>query len=75
MGFVTYMFNWTVIKITRFAFYSQQIENISSVNKDDQKVRVRGYKCCTNAVLESSSEETLYRKYVICLKKYQLAIK
>ncbi|XP_032675239.1 uncharacterized protein LOC116846029 [Odontomachus brunneus] len=52
-----------------FSVVGQQIENI--LKMDDSK----GIdKCGLNTKVESSREEMLYRKYIVCLKKHQLAI-
>ncbi|XP_071625453.1 odorant receptor Or2-like isoform X1 [Temnothorax longispinosus] len=54
-----------------FAAISKQVKNIfSKVNNG--KIGECGYRA--NMELDSSSEEIIYREYIICLKKHQLAI-
>ncbi|XP_077266615.1 uncharacterized protein LOC143899819 isoform X2 [Temnothorax americanus] len=54
-----------------FVAISKQVKNIfSKVNNG--KIVECGYRA--NMELDSSSEEIIYREYIICLKKHQLAI-
>jgi len=55
----------------KFIYCSQQIENIIS-RVDDNNESICGRN--VNMKLDLSSEEIIYREYVICLKKHQLAI-
>ncbi|KAG5330349.1 OR22C protein, partial [Acromyrmex charruanus] len=55
-----------------FQFIGQQIENvISNVSIGDEVNQIRH---CTNTEYKMFSEEMIYRKYIICLKKHQLAL-
>ncbi|XP_011700850.1 PREDICTED: uncharacterized protein LOC105457712 [Wasmannia auropunctata] len=56
-----------------FAAISKQIENIFSKASNSKKIDKSGYNM--NIELDSSSEEIIYREYILCLKKHQLAIK
>ncbi|KAG5309530.1 OR9A protein, partial [Acromyrmex insinuator] len=53
-------------------YCSQQIENvISNVPIGDEVNQIRH---CTNTEYKMFSEEMIYRKYIICLKKHQIAL-
>ncbi|EGI65948.1 Putative odorant receptor 67a, partial [Acromyrmex echinatior] len=55
-----------------FQFIGQQIENvISNVPIGDEVNQIRH---CTNTEYKMFSEEMIYRKYIICLKKHQIAL-
>ncbi|XP_070155027.1 uncharacterized protein [Polyergus mexicanus] len=55
-----------------FAAVSKQIESISILQIDNNnETRKYGYHVNT---FDTSSEEIIYREYIICLKKHQLAI-
>ncbi|XP_018394751.1 PREDICTED: uncharacterized protein LOC108773441 [Cyphomyrmex costatus] len=53
-----------------FAAVSKQIENIISKTNNNNKVSKCGYRVEFNPL----NEEIIYREYIICLKKHQLAI-
>jgi len=53
-------------------FYSKRIGNLISKannNKESSKCRY-----CMNMELDPLNEKLMYREYIICLKKHQLAI-
>lgn len=54
-------------------FCRQQVENITSKADNNNKIEKCGY--YVNTELESSAEEIIYREYIVCLKKHQIAIK
>ncbi|XP_077266609.1 odorant receptor 9a-like [Temnothorax americanus] len=55
-----------------FAAISKQVENIISNANNKNKISVRRHG--TNMELDLLNEEIIYREYIICLKKHQLAI-
>ncbi|XP_018352427.1 PREDICTED: uncharacterized protein LOC108754516, partial [Trachymyrmex septentrionalis] len=55
-----------------FAAVSKQIENIISKAYNNNKVSKYGYR--VNMELNPFNEGIIYREYIICLKKHQLAI-
>ncbi|XP_039308010.1 uncharacterized protein LOC113006003 [Solenopsis invicta] len=64
-----------------FSIVSQQLEMMS---KPDIKIKMSQYcgcyinenvnRYCKNAIFKSASEHMIYQEYVICLKKYQIAL-
>ncbi|KYM84291.1 hypothetical protein ALC53_05384 [Atta colombica] len=55
-----------------FQLIGQQVENvISNVPIDNEDNQIRH---CTNTEYKMFSEEMIYREYIICLKKHQLAL-
>ncbi|XP_026826856.1 odorant receptor 63a isoform X3 [Ooceraea biroi] len=55
-----------------FASVSQQVENmILKVNNNN---KISDHEHCMNTEFESLEEEIMYREYITCLKKHQLAI-
>ncbi|KAG5330938.1 OR2A protein, partial [Acromyrmex heyeri] len=73
IGYVHKLLNF----ILKFLFYSQQFEKIISQTSINMKVSKGGcYMNGMNALFKkSASEQLIYDKYIICLKKYQLALK
>ncbi|KAG5328231.1 OR33A protein, partial [Acromyrmex heyeri] len=55
-----------------FAAVSKQIENIISKSYNNNKISKCKYR--VNMELNPFTEEIIYREYIICLKKYQLAL-
>ncbi|XP_018044266.1 PREDICTED: uncharacterized protein LOC108684457 [Atta colombica] len=55
-----------------FSAVSKQIENIISKAYNNNKISKCGYRI--NMELNPFNEEIIYREYIICLKKYQLAL-
>ncbi|XP_025263969.1 odorant receptor 63a-like isoform X1 [Camponotus floridanus] len=55
-----------------FAAVSKQIESLVVKTGNKNEIRKCGYYMNT---FDTSSEETVYREYITCLKKHQLAIK
>ncbi|XP_039315033.1 odorant receptor 67a-like isoform X1 [Solenopsis invicta] len=55
-----------------FAAISKQIENI--IPKENNSNKISKYGCHVNMERDPLNEEIVYRKYIICLKKHQLAI-
>ncbi|XP_039308009.1 odorant receptor 63a-like isoform X2 [Solenopsis invicta] len=65
-----------------FSIVSQQLEKIMS--KADTKMKVSRYcgcyintnvnRCCANAMFKLACEHVIYQEYVMCLKKYQIAL-
>lgn len=53
-------------------FCSKQLENIFSKADNDKNINKHGHR--VNMELDLLSEEIIYREYIICLKKHQLAI-
>jgi len=62
---------WLSQNNLKFIFCSKQVENIIS-RTDNNNESVCGRN--VNMKLDSASEEIIYREYIICLKKHQLAI-
>jgi len=62
---------WLSRSNPKFIFCSKQVENIIS-KADNNNESECG--CRVNMELDSASEEIIYREYIICLKKHQLAI-
>lgn len=58
-------------KTVRILFHRQQFEKMMPKPDVNMEVNKRG--CCINALFKSS-EQMIYQEYVICLKKYQLAL-
>jgi len=48
---------------------SEQIGSITS------KVNMKKYGYCLNTELKLPNEKAVYQEYIICLKKYQIALK
>ncbi|KAG5318239.1 OR2A protein, partial [Pseudoatta argentina] len=73
IGYVHKLLNF----ILKFLFYSQQFEKIISQTSINMKVSKGGcYMNGMNALFKkSASEQLIYDEYIICLKKYQLALK
>ncbi|XP_067205817.1 odorant receptor 63a [Linepithema humile] len=62
----------TIHACSLFAIISRQLEEIITklhVNKDTRKIE-----CCIKTKLEFENERMIYQEYIICLKKYQLAL-
>ncbi|KAL0114189.1 hypothetical protein PUN28_011483 [Cardiocondyla obscurior] len=58
-----------------FAAVSKQIENVTlKVNDDNGDIKENKHGINKNVDLCVSQEEMIYQKYIICLKKHQLAI-
>ncbi|XP_071626807.1 odorant receptor 63a-like isoform X1 [Temnothorax longispinosus] len=55
-----------------FSIISQQFEEVLS--KLDITKQVSKYERCLNEKFELSSEKEMYQQYIMCLKKYQLAL-
>ncbi|KAG5333699.1 OR10A protein, partial [Acromyrmex charruanus] len=72
IGVDTMHFACTAHACSLFAAVSKQIENIISKAYNNNKVSKCGYR--VNMELNPFNEEIIYREYIICLKKYQLAI-
>ena len=53
-------------------FYSKQIENIISETYNNNKISKCGYH--VNMELNPFNEGIIYREYITCLKKHQLAL-
>ena len=60
------------LTFVRHHFYSKQIENIISKAYNNNKVSKYGYR--VNMELNPFNEGIIYREYIICLKKHQLAL-
>ncbi|XP_077261760.1 odorant receptor Or2 isoform X2 [Temnothorax americanus] len=55
-----------------FQLIGQQIENVISNVHNGDEVNEVGH--CTNVEYKVFSEEMIYREYIVCLKKHQLAL-
>ncbi|XP_026826858.1 odorant receptor 67a isoform X4 [Ooceraea biroi] len=55
-----------------FASVSQQVENM--ILKVNNSNKISDHEHCMNTEFEMLEEESLYREYITCLKKHQLAI-
>ncbi|XP_011872700.1 PREDICTED: odorant receptor 49a-like isoform X2 [Vollenhovia emeryi] len=74
MGVDTMHVACTAHACSLFAAISKQIENITSKANNQHINEIRERKYCMNMKLDPLNEEIIYREFVLCLKKHQLAI-
>lgn len=55
-----------------YYIYSKQVENI--IAKANTNNEISQHRYSVNMKLDPLNEEIIYREYIICLKKHQLAI-
>ncbi|KYN16798.1 hypothetical protein ALC57_10995 [Trachymyrmex cornetzi] len=76
VGIETMYVTRTIHACSLFSIISQQFEKIISQTGISMKASEGGrYMNGMNALFKSASEQLIYDEYIICLKKYQLALK